>query len=73
MQITGVISFIFCNSCFMNVHINDEKIYVCQAKLLYINASIFSIITYEKNIIFQDYYYQNVTEKSHLLSDEWLY
>ena len=30
----------------------------------YINASIFSIITYGKNYIFQDYYYQNVTGKS---------
>ena len=35
MQLTGVISFIFFNSCFMNVHIDDEKIYGRQAKLLY--------------------------------------
>ena len=36
----------------------------------YINELMFSIITYGKNTIFQDNYYQNVTGKTHLLSDE---
>ena len=42
----------------------------------YIKASLISIyIVWEKykNIIFQDYYYQNETGKSHLLFDEWIY
>ena len=69
MQLTGVISFIFFNSCFMNVHIDDEKIYVCQANLLYKRIDIY-LITYGKIIIFQDHYYQNVTGKSHLFSGE---
>ena len=36
----------------------------------YINPSMFSIIAYGKDTNFQDYYYQNVIGKSHLLSDE---
>ena len=51
----------------MNVHIDDEKTYVCQANLLYRRIDIKHFNLWE-NIIFQDYYYQNVTGKSHLLS-----
>ena len=47
-----------------------RKKYVYRANML-ITHLILSIVTYGKNIIFIiDYYYQNVTGKSPLLSDE---
>ena len=44
LQLTGLISSIFCNSCFINVHIDDEKNICIPGKLAYKRSNYLSCI-----------------------------